>query len=272
MGLTAKVVKSRVRAGRLVVLHRGVYAVGHARLTRRGEWLAAVLAAGPGAVLSHRSAAALHGLREERGSRVDVATPDRRLVTNWVEVHGRQVLPPADVTVRGGIACTTVARTLVDLADLVAPRDLARAVNEADVLRVLDVGAIVGVLGRMRGRRGPGTGAIRAALEQHHGPALIRSELEHRFRELLVDHVLPPAEHNVPIEDLEVDAVWRDRRLVIELDSDRYHRTPAKRRRDAAKERTLRAAGWRVERYDWIDITDRAERTAGELHALLATT
>lgn len=259
----------RLDAQRLIRLHRGVYAVGHARLTRHGEWLAAVLAAGPGAVLSHRSAAAAHGLREERGRRIDVATPALKKTTNWVEVHARQALDPADVATRDGIPVTTIARTLVDLAGVVEQRDLARAVNEADVLRALDVGAILAALRRTRGRRGAGPAALRAALAAHDGPTLLRFELEHRFKELLDAGALPQAEHNVRVAEWEVDACWRAHRLIVELDSRRYHETPAARRRDAQKERELRAAGWQVVRYRWRDVVGAPQRTADELRELL---
>jgi predicted transcriptional regulator of viral defense system len=196
LGLTPSMLAVRLDARRLIRLHRGVYAVGHRRLTRQGEWLAAVLAAGPGAVLSHHSAAALHGLRDERSRRVDVSTTAKRATTNWIELHGRRTLAAEDVTSRQRIPVTTVSRTLIDLAEVLGPRQLARAVNEADVLRALDLGAIDAVLERLRGRRGRGPAALRAALDAHAGPTLLRSELEHRFKELLASHSLPRPEHS----------------------------------------------------------------------------
>ncbi|MDO8209967.1 DUF559 domain-containing protein [Conexibacter sp. CPCC 206217] len=268
LGVTPSMVAVRLDRRRLLKLHRGVYAVGHARLTRQGEWLAAVLAAGPGAVLSHRSAAALHGLRGERGRRVDVATAANRVSTHRIEVHRRQLLPDADVTARAGIPVTTVSRTLVDLAELLGPRPLARAINEADVLGMLDLDDVLAATGRLRGRRGRGRGMIVATLERHLGPDLLRSELEHRFRELLIDHALPRAEHNVHIGRWEVDACWRPQRLIVELDS-RFHDTPAARRQDAVKERALRAAGWHVVRYRWRDVVGAPRRTADELRGVL---
>lgn len=270
LGLTRSGRAVRLDAQRLIRLHRGVYAVGHRRLTRRGEWLAAVLAAGPGAVLSHRSAAALHGLRAERGRRVDVSTSAKRATTNWIEVHGRRTLPPEDVTSRHRIPVTTVSRTLVDLAELLGPRQLARAVNEADVLRLLDLGAIDAALDRLDGRRGRSRTALRTALDAHVGPILLRSELEHRFRELLASRSLPRPDHNVHIEGWEVDACWRDRRLLVELDS-RFHDTPAARRKDARKEDALREAGWRVVRYRWRHVVGAPTRTADDVRRLLTS-
>ncbi|HEY4280876.1 MAG TPA: DUF559 domain-containing protein [Conexibacter sp.] len=268
MGLTPKMIRTRLAASRLLELHRGVSAVGHARLTRQGEWMAGVLAAGPGAVLSHRSAAALHGLLPERGRRVEVTTSDRRVTTNWVEVH--RTVVAGDVTVRDRIPVTSVSRTLADLAGVVERRELERAVNEADVLRVLDVAALLTVLDRLRGRRGSGHAALLTVLAQHHGPLVLRSELEREFRSLVHDHALPRAEHNVRIAGWEVDACWRAQRLVVELDSRRFHSTVAARLRDARKDDDLRAAGWGVLRYRWHDVVEDADQVAAELRGELS--
>ena len=269
-GLTARMVDRRVAAGRLIRLHRGVYALGHRRLTREGEWLAAVLAVGPGAALSHRSAAALHELLPERGSRIDVTTTARRTTTNWIEVHPTRALAGEDLARRRGIPVTTVARTLVDLAATATCADLERAVNEADVLRALDVGAVLAVAERVRGRRGRGRGALDAVLARHHGPVVLRSELERRFRALLRAHGLPAAEHNVRVGAWEVDAVWREERLAVELDSARFHDTPAARARDADKTAQLEADGWTVRRYRMRHLAGaRAVATAAELRGLL---
>jgi predicted transcriptional regulator of viral defense system len=269
LGITQKMIRSRLHAGRLRPLHLGVYAVGHRRLTRDGERLAGVLAAGAGAVLRHRSAAALHRLLDERTTRVEVSTPLQRQTTNWVELYSRRTLTSDDVTSVHRIPVTTVARTLVDLGQVLGPRQLARAVNEADVQGRLDLGAIDAALERLRGRRGHGSAALRAALDAHHGPTLLRSELERRFRELLTDARLPRAEHNVDVAGWEVDAVWPAARLAVELDS-RYHDTPAARRRDARKDEALRAAGWTVVRYRWRDAVGAPARTADDLRARLS--
>jgi very-short-patch-repair endonuclease/predicted transcriptional regulator of viral defense system len=262
LGLTPRMLRTRLLGARLLELHRGVYAVGHRQLTREGEWLAAVLAGGDGAVLSHRSAAALHGLREERSRRVDVSTAARRLTTNWIELHGRRLLADEDVTVVRRVPVTTVSRTLLDLGELLTPRQLARAINEADVLGLLDTAKVDVVLARAGRHRG--AAALRMALDAHHGPTLLRSELERRFRELIADARLPRAEHNVDVAGWEVDAVWPAARLAVELDS-RFHDTPAARRRDARKDEALRAAGWTVVRYRWRHVVGDAARTVAAL-------
>jgi very-short-patch-repair endonuclease len=137
------------------------------------------------------------------------------------------------------------------------------------VLRALDVGGVLSVLARLRGRRGPGARAIRAALGEHCGPVVLRSELERLFKELIDDDALPRGEHNVGVEGWEVDVCCAARRLVVELQSARFHSTPAARRRDREKEAALRAAGWRVVHYGWDDVTEGAEQTAAGLRALL---
>jgi very-short-patch-repair endonuclease len=269
-GLTTKEVERRLHTARLLRLHRGVYAVGHRRLTREGEWMAAVLAAGAGAAVSHRSAAALHGLLPERGRRVDVTTTARRVTTNWVEVFPVRELAAEEVTTRGGIPVTTVTRTLVDLAGLVEAEDLERAVNEADVLRALDVAAVLACAEGTRGRRGAGHAALVAVLSRHHGPVVLRSPLERRFRALLRAHGLPAAEHNARVGRWEVDAVWRDTRVAVELDSAKFHDVAAAQARDAAKEAELVAAGWTVRRYRSRHLTGgRGAATAAELRGLV---
>ena len=262
--------RTRLDGARLLTLHRGVYAVGHRRLTREGEWMAAVLAAGAGAAVSHRSAAAVHGLLPERGRRVDVTTTARRLTTNWVEVFPVRELAQEDVTSRAGVPVTTVTRTLVDLAGLVAAEDLERAVNEADVLRALDVAAVLACAERLRGRRGEGHAALVAALSRHHRPVVLRSPLERRFRALLRAHGLPAAEHNVRVGRWEVDALWRDARVAVELDSAQFHDVAAARARDAEKEAELVTAGWTVRRYRARHLKGaRGAATAAELRGLL---
>ena len=132
-GMTADAVRKRVSAKRWRRVHRGVIAVSHARLTRRGHYMAAVLACGPGAALSHREAAALRGVRRSNRSRIDVTSPARRGRTiAGIEVHSATTLRPEDVEEVDGIPCTTLARTLLDLAEVLSRREVERAIDEAD--------------------------------------------------------------------------------------------------------------------------------------------
>jgi Transcriptional regulator, AbiEi antitoxin len=170
LGLSSSAVRSRVASGRLHRVHRGVYAVGHRVLGVEGRWIAAVLACGRDAVLSHRSAAALWSLRPTTRTAIDVTVPRRvGLSRPGIDVHRATGLEPGDLTRVRGVPCTTVARTLVDLAEVIDRRELARACEQAEVLRRFDARALEGALARTTGRHGarhcgtssPSTPAIR---------------------------------------------------------------------------------------------------------------
>jgi very-short-patch-repair endonuclease len=247
-GVPRTTLGDRIRSGHLVPLHRGVYAVGHARLRSEGYWLAAVLAVGDGAVLSHRDAAGLHDLRPANHSRTDVTTTRNRSDEPGIHVHRTRVLDAEDVTHVSGIPVTTVARTLLDLAGQV-PRDhLAKAIKEAERRHVLDVRHVEAALARTRGRRGRGHRALRKAIAEHValGLSATDSMLEDAFLRLLRDAGLPRPAINAYVEGFRVDAVWRAQRIAVELDGWAWHHTrdafEADRERDAA----LTATGWRV--------------------------
>jgi predicted transcriptional regulator of viral defense system/very-short-patch-repair endonuclease len=271
-GVTPSMLKTRISRGLLVRLHRGVYAVGHRQLRREGHWLAAVLAVGPGAALSHRAAAALHGIGAS-GVAVDVSTPADRRGARGIRVHGRRRLERLDVELVEGISVTTVARTLVDLAGTVARDRLAKALNEAEVGRVLDVWATDAALERVRHRRGNGHAVLRAALAEmaEHGPALTRSELEVRFLALAKDHGLPRPRTNAFVGGMEVDALWPEPRVVAELDGYAHHRSKPAFQRDRTKSNALIARGYRVLRYTYDDVVNRPAAVAAELRLLVAS-
>jgi predicted transcriptional regulator of viral defense system len=220
-GLTTTMIVKRTRSGQLVPLHRGVYAVGHAHLRTEGHWLAAVLAVGDQAVLSHRDAAALHDLRPSNRPRIDVSTAKERKPTAKIQVHGRRPLDARDVTSIDGIRVTTVARTLVDLAEVLTHQALTKVCGEAERQHKLDVNGIEEAIGRVRGRRGQSVAKLRAALAElkDHGATLTRSHLEDRFLSLLDAHDLPRPATNAYVEGYEGDAVWRRAQLVVELDA-----------------------------------------------------
>jgi predicted transcriptional regulator of viral defense system len=155
VGLGAAAVQKRVEAGRLHRVHYGAYSVGYPLLSVEGRWMAAVLACGPGAVLSHRSAAALWGLCSDGQAAVDVTAPRRRgRSPSGVAAHRDGRLRVEDRAIVEGIPCTTVARTLLDFAGVVGMRQLRDAVGESEVLRVLDVEAVREVIRWGWGRRG----------------------------------------------------------------------------------------------------------------------
>jgi len=245
--------KSRVASGQLLRLHRGVYAVGHARLRREGWWMAAVLAAGSGALLSHRDAAALHGLRPPGDhKRWEVTTTRRATSTQRVRVFRTAALDAEDIATVAGIPTTSVARTLVDLAAVVTPRELRKALAEAERRR-LDVKGIEDALERTRTRNGRGHAGLRHALEELRtiGAPITRSELEDRFLALLDAHDLPRPATNASVEGMEVDACWPERRLIVELEGWGPHATRRAFQDDRTRANDLTAAAWTVLRFTW---------------------
>lgn len=269
-GLTHAKIGERVRGGQLLPLHRGVYAVGHRRLRREGTWLAAVLAVGDRAVLSHRDAAGLHGLRPANHARVDVTTTAQPRSVPGVQIHRTRVLDPQDCATVSGIPVTTVARTLVDLAGTI-PRDhLAKAVKQAELLRTFDLTAVQAAMARTIGRRGPGHSALREEIEAwaELGATHTRSSLEDAFLKRVRDAGLPSPQTNALVEGHEVDAVWRTQRIAVELDGWAYHRTRDAFQRDRTRDATLTAAGWRVVRFTHRDVTGRPDHVIGTLRRL----
>jgi hypothetical protein len=184
LGVSATAIRRRVTDARLRTLHQGVYVIGES--TQKGRWLAAVLALGPDAVLSHRDAAALHGLRRCERRAIEVTIPRRARRRRGITVHETRPLHPDDRTAVDGIPVTSISRTLLDLAELLTPTQLRRAYVEAERLRALDLTAIRELLGRSNGRRG--VTALRALMAYDPSAAAeARSELERGFLDLVRD-------------------------------------------------------------------------------------
>lgn len=266
-------VRDRVASGRLVRLHRGVYAVGHDRLRREGWWMAAVLAAGPGALLSHRDAAALHGLRPPGDRRrIEVTTSGRASSTDRIRVYGTTALDARDAAKVAGIPATSVARTLVDLAGVATQRELRRALNEAERQRAVDLCAVERAMAAIARRNGRGHAAMRVALAELRsiGARVTRSELEDRFLALLDAHRLPRPQTNYGIVGMEVDACWPDRGVVVELDGWGEHATRRAFQEDRERGNALELAGWTLLRFTWADVTRRRQGTAGLVRGALA--
>ncbi len=268
-GLSERVIHRRLTVELLVPLHRGVYGVGHERLRREGWWLAAVLAVGPGAVLSHRDAAGLHGIRPANHRRPDVSTT-RRVRVEGIAVHRTRVLASEDVTTVSGIPVTTIERTLVDLAGVVAYDHIESALRRADDQQALDPQKIRQALDRTRHRQGPGHKRLTTALAEHEALAttLTRSALEASFQRLIKRAHLPQPRTNIRIEGYEVDAVWADARVVAELDGWEFHKKRHAFERDRARDTTLAAAGWHVIRFTHRQIVSNPEHVIATLHAL----
>jgi hypothetical protein len=271
-GLTTSGVRKRVKAGRLYRIHRGVYAVGHKRLTGHGRTMAAVLAYGPRAVASHRTAAGVQGLRADNRATTDVSLPLRSARSRpGIRAHAMPTLRPQDVTIASGIPCTTVARTLLDLAEVVARRQLERAVEQAAMLRLFDLEALDDVIADANGRRG--AGILRGVLvELEDEPGLTENELEDRFLELCRAAGLPKPEVNawVSVDDgppIKADFLWRAHRLIVETDGWGAHGTRQGFERDRRRDQRTRLAGWEPVRFtrrqllrepDWVIATTAA--------------
>jgi hypothetical protein len=269
LGIGRGGIEHRVANGRLHRLHLGVYAVGRRRVSQHGRWMAAVLACGPRALLSHRSAAVLWGLRPTAPFRVDVATDRAKHGQNGIALHRPRHLPDGDRAVASGIPVTSVARTLADLAGVASRRELRRAIDEAERLRLLDPAAVEEIIGRSRGKRG--VAALAALLRHHSGPPPItRSELERRFLDLCRDAGLPCPEANVVIDGVEVDVVWPHRRLVAELDGYAYHRTRMAFEDDRKRDAMLQLSGYRVVRITYQRLHDEPGEVADLVRALLS--
>jgi hypothetical protein len=233
--------------------------------------MAGVLAGGPRAVLSHRSAAALWGIRQSHGGMVDITIPSSRRQRPSIAWHVT-TLSADEITSTAAIPVTTVARTLLDLASVLKGRSLERAMNEAEVQRFTDAPSLPALLDRYPGRRG--TAAIRAILAARElGSTVTRSELEERFLRFLARSGLPQPELNVPIAlregFVEADCVWRRSRVIAELDGRAFHGTAMAFERDRSRDRALSAAGWRVIRITWLQLRGEARDLAEDLAGLL---
>jgi very-short-patch-repair endonuclease len=269
LGLGTDAIESRIRAKRLLPLHRAVYAVGHRSRTPQTVWMAAVLAGGGGAVLSHRPAGAAWGICSSSG-RPEVTVPRQRRPRRGIVFH-HCALPGDETTVHDGIPVTTVPRTLFDLAPSLDERQLERAINEAEIRRLWDDLSLHDLLARYPRR--PGAGKVRAALHKRRdGPAMTRSDLEAFFLSFADRFALPQPETNAIVEGVEVDCVWRERRLVVEVDGWETHKTRAAFERDRERSRMLQAAGWRCVGVTHRQLVRGAVELAADVRRLLGAT
>jgi hypothetical protein len=259
-GLSRSGIDRRIRSGRLHVLHPRVYAMGHRVVSREGRWLAAVLSAGDRAVLSHRSAACLWGLlRTEDRLPIEISAPRATRSTEVIRRH-RARLAADEVTTRRQIPVTTLRRTLLDLAAKSSLAATEAAVREAEYLHRLTLTDLGAIVGRYRGMRG--VGKLRTCLDRLAGDpqGRSRSKLEARFAALIGQLDLPRPELNILLECdggwVEADCLWRNQRLIVELDGARSHRTRSAFESDRERDRRLQAAGWRVVRVTWRQLNE----------------
>ena len=269
-GLGRRAIRHRIDTGRLHTIHRGVYAVGHRRLTREGRWLAAVLACGEGALLSHACAASHYGLRQASPTRVDVIVVSRggRRPPPAIRFHRpRTPVPEVERWEHDAIPITSVARTLLDLAAIVSSASLARAVERAVILELFDLRPLQATLARHP--RHAGVPRLHAVLDTYRADVLTRSELEAAFLQLCAAHAIPAPAVNALVEGYEVDFSWRAQRLVVETDTHRHHGTRAAFERDRSRDADLTRAGHRVVRFTDRQLTREPARVAATVRALL---
>jgi len=227
--------------------------------------MAAVLACGSAAVLSHRSAAAWWAILPSERARVDVSAP-RRHRLGGIDTH-EVALDDRDRTEHDGIPITTVARTLLDLAEVVPPRRLAKALENAERMKLFDLGAIDDTLARSPGRHG--LKPLRILLSDYRSGQMTRSELEVEFLRFCAAEGFPTPQANGLVGSYEVDMLWEEQRVIVELDSWEYHRTREAFERDRARDIELEAAGYTVIRVTQRLLTRHRARLTAQLRTLL---
>jgi hypothetical protein len=273
LGLGEDAVDHRLAIGRLQAVARGAYAVGHRLLSLKGRCMAAVLSSGPGAVLSHRSAARLWGIRDPGAGPVHVTVSRKSTSSKSIRRHVA-TLPEDETTVLEGIPVTTVPRTIFDVAAASSVDQVESAIRQAEYLRLDDRLSLLDLVERYPGRRG--VRQVRAALARvERLPAgRARSPLEERFLPFLRRFGLPRPRLNdwIVVEGrrFQVDCHWHGTGQVVELDSWEAHGTRSAFREDRARDRILRTAGYDVTRVSWAQLDDEPQAVASDLRELLS--
>jgi very-short-patch-repair endonuclease len=271
LGLASSTIHAREQTRRLHRVHRGVYAiVPRTLLAPNGFRMAAALAGGPDAALSHRSAGDLRAVRPHAG-RHEISVPGRggRRPRTDLVVHRPRSLDPADVERVDGIPVTTWARTMLDLAATIRPDHLPRALTRSERLRVFDRRAIDDAVARTPNHPGvrPLLGALAALHPQAHRT---RSHLEDAMLAVCDAHRLPRPKVNEEVLGREVDFVWADQGLLVETDGWEDHGTRVAFQSDRTRDRALTIAGFSVLRFTYDDVVFRGDATGRELAAALA--
>jgi very-short-patch-repair endonuclease len=269
LGMTSKMIDGRVERGLLHVVHRGVYAVGHRSLTMEGRWMAATLAFGPDAVLSHRSAGQLWGLVPLSSIAPEVTRPRHAAGRPGLVVH-QGSLRADEVGSYRGIPVTSVARTMFDLAGMVTEREVERAWNEMEVQDYRLRLSIPDLIERYPGRH---ASHVLARIAAAAAVGITRNELEEAFLALIDRYDLPRPRMNahLAIRDrfYEVDCLWEDRRVAIELDGGGAHGTRRAFQKDRERDRILIAERYTTARITWHQIQQTPDEVASDLHLIL---
>jgi hypothetical protein len=262
-GLTTSAIAKRVRAGRLHHVHRGVYAVGHPRLSRQGRWMAAVLAGGSGTVLAGPSAAELWNMTRSRSGVSHVLVPRERGPQPGIRFRSCRRLDPRDWIIRYGIPVTTVARTQVDLSDTMTADRLTNVIHEADWRNRFNEQATRAAMARANGRHR--LAILDTALELHaSGSAGTRSDPEDAFLALIEPTDLPTPLVNVKADGLEVDFRWP--RLCVEVDG-HGHTRPRTMREDRRRDAGLKANGFTILRFTANQVEEQPAYVLAEVQA-----
>lgn len=272
LGIGRGAIEGRLTRGQLHSVHRGVYAVGHRRLSAEGRWLAAVLATGEDAVLSHRSAGQLWGLLPRSTAHPEVTC--RRAWRSRSRLRVRRAsLAEDETTTVDGIRVTSPARTQLDLAAISTRRQMERILNEAEVLGLTDRLSLPMLLERYPRRRG--SALLRELLADDETlRGVTREELEKRFDVFVEERGLPRPRLNADIavggRFFRADCLWPERRLIVELDGRASHGTRRAFEKDRERDRLLLADGWRVVRVTWFQLRDEPAVLAADLRRILA--
>jgi very-short-patch-repair endonuclease len=256
-----------LRSGRLHPVYRGAYAVGHARVSRHGICLAAVLACGSGALLSHQSAGWLWGLSPRFTAVPDVTVPARGHRRVGISIHHSSILEPGDCGETDGIPVTAISRTLLDLAARESPRVLNGAVDQAerlDLLDLMDAESLLRRCGTHRGRH-----VLRRALDLYRDPAFYRARSERLLVALIKRAGLPRPMMNAYIEGHEIDAYWPAERFAVEVDGWVAHRSRRSFELDPLRQENLKLAGIEMIRITARRIERKPDEVAVRLHLLL---
>ncbi len=270
MGFGRRAIDGLSARGRLHAVHRGVYLVGHRVAPPDAREMAALLATGPGSALSHGTAAARQGLVAAGRGPIDVTVAGRTPAARpGLRVHRTQRLDAQEIRIHDGLPCTSAARTLLDIAPRLDERALRWAVEEGRLRSLLTADDLRAVLARHPGRRG--VALLRLVVEDLTGaPAVTRSEAERRLLDLIRSAGLPVPRANVTVGRWSVDLHWPAQRLVVEVDGFAYHGGRAAFERDRRKDADLQAAGLRVARLSWRQITREPLVVTALLARLLA--
>jgi very-short-patch-repair endonuclease len=264
LGLNVQQITYRLRKGSLIRVHVGVYAVGHLPVSGADRAAAAVLACGPGAVLSHGTAASLWGVDRRWRTPYEVTASSARRRPG-ILIH-RGVLTRRDIRRHSGIRVTSPARTILDNAPRLTDRALIRAVNDlrlAKHLRIPDLQAAID-----RCPRHPGAALLRPLVDAARGPT--RSELEDAFAELSERFGLPRAQINAHVAGYEVDVLFPAQRVIVELDGYEFHGTRDAFEDDRERDATTLAAGFETVRITWERMTQEPGREAARLNLILS--